>query len=297
MQVFQLDLEPGHPPRFLQFDPTGRFLVAGWRPTFLIDTNAGGPPTRALSGYPGGSLAFARGGQRLAFVGTSVGFLAWYDLTTGGGFDRKFDGIWIRSLVVHPDGETVFVSVGGYGLQTEGEVRVLRLDDFEERAVIRTDAGNVGALALSADGNWLAGASGVFVRVWSVGVGRFAARARRRVEPDGYFSGFALSPDGSTLAVASSRGFAAWDVASGAQLFKSGKHRRALVEVACAPDRPLFATGDNAGGVFLWDATGRVLNKYDWGLGCVAKLAFAPDGLRCAAMDVSGKVVVWDVDE
>ena len=292
MQVFQLDLDPGYPPRFLQFDPTGRLLVAGWRPTFLIDTHAGGPPTSPLRDHPG-ALAFA--GNRLVFV-AGTGVLAWHDLTTGNSFRRNFEHIWFEGLIADPDGKTVFVSVGGVELQTEGEVRVLRLDDFEERAGIRTGACDGGVMTLSADGNWLAGASGVFVRVWNVGVGRFSARVRRRVEPDGYFSGCALTPDGSAVAVATSRGFAAWGVASGEQLFKSGKHRRAVVDVACAPDRPLFATGDNAGAVYLWDAAGRVLNKYDWGLGCVAKLGFAPDGLRCAAMDVGGKVVVWDID-
>jgi hypothetical protein len=58
----------------------------------------------------------------------------------------------------------------------------------------------------------------------------------------------------------------------------------------------MFATGDTGGQVFLWDHTGRVLTRYDWGLGEVYAMCFAPDGLRCAAIDRAGKVVVWDVD-
>ena len=295
MQVFQFQNAEGHPIRFLRFDPTGRLLAAGWRPVVVFDTLDGSVlPTPGLD-PPGSGLAFA--GQSLVYTVPQNGTVVRYDLATGESFRRRYEGVWYSGLAVAPDGEAVYVAVGGPGLTNETEIRVLRFADLEVRARVPTDASAFTGIELSADGNWLVGDTGVHLRVWSVGVGRFSTRARRKVETDGYTYGFGLTHDGAVVAAATSRGVAAWDVASGEQLFKSGKHRRAVTALACAPDRPRIVTGDREGHVFCWDTGGRVLKKYVWGLAGVAKLAFAPDGSRCAAVDRRGKVVVWDVDE
>ncbi|HUR53895.1 MAG TPA: hypothetical protein VMZ71_07175, partial [Gemmataceae bacterium] len=249
MQVFQFQHAEGHPPRFLRFDPTGRLLAAGWRPVVLFDTHRGSQiPTPGLE-LAGAGLAFA--GASLVFTVPQAGTVARYDLATGETFRRRYEHVWYSGLAAAPDGEAVLVSVGGYGLRNESEIRVLRVADFEVRASIPNDAGAFVGIELSADGNWLVGDTGVHLRVWSVGVGRFSTRARRKIETDGYTYGFGLTHDGAVVAVATSRGVAAWDVASGEQLFKSGKHRRAVTALACAPDRPLIATGDREGQVFL----------------------------------------------
>ena len=114
-----------------------------------------------------------------------------------------------------------------------------------------------------------------------------------------YVDGIALSADGTRLATIGNRGVTLWDLANGAparEVFRSGKHRRGVTAVACNPTKSVLVTGDTAGQVFLWDDTGRVLTRFDWGLGDVYGLTFAPDGLRCAAADAKGKIVVWDVD-
>jgi WD40 repeat protein len=107
---------------------------------------------------------------------------------------------------------------------------------------------------------------------------------------------FALTHDGKLLAVADGYALTLRDSANGKQVARSGQHRRAVTAVACSPKQPLLVSGDKTGKVFLWDTTGRVLKRYDWGLGEVYGLTFDADGLRAAAVDASGKVVVWDID-
>lgn len=106
----------------------------------------------------------------------------------------------------------------------------------------------------------------------------------------------ALSADGARLVATDNRSVTVWDVATGKEVFRSGKHRRAVESAACNPTRPVFVAGDSAGKVFLWGYTGNVLTRFDWALGEIRGLCFAPDGLRCAAVDRQGKVVVWDVE-
>jgi WD40 repeat protein len=106
---------------------------------------------------------------------------------------------------------------------------------------------------------------------------------------------FVLSADGSRLVTVGSRGITMWNADTGQQLWASGKHRCGVQVAAFCPTRLLLATGDNAGLIFLWDATGRVLTRYDFGLQNASGLAFAPDGLRCAAAGTDS-VVLWDID-
>src|SRR5262249_35499950 len=126
--------------------------------------------------------------------------------------------------------------------------------------------------------------------------GNLPNSARVQIRPQHSVNAFALNSDGSQLAAAESTALSVWNTLTGEEVFRSGKHRRKVLAVACNPTKPILATGDNAGQIFLWDYAGNVLTRYDWKLGEIYGLTFAPDGLRGAAVDQNGKVVIWDVD-
>jgi WD40 repeat protein len=114
------------------------------------------------------------------------------------------------------------------------------------------------------------------------------------ISPKPRMAQFALSADGAHLATVDTHGVTLWNANTGRQVWTSGKHRRGVQMVSFCPTRPLLASGDTAGTIFLWDFAGRVLARYDFGLQNVSGLCFAPDGLRCAA--AGREVVLWDID-
>jgi WD40 repeat protein len=211
----------------------------------------------------------------------------------------------LEALVVGPDGTTVYGAcraLTGSNAAWETEILAFDLTTWERKGRFRIRPGRFPWLALSADGRRLAG-RGPELLVWDLAIPDHPQLAVISVPaglPGSPAEWFALSADGTRLVTISNRGVTLWDTANGTptamEMFRSGKHRRRVSAVACSPTRPLFATGDTAGQVFLWDQAGHVLTRYDWGLDEVYALCFAPDGLRCAAIDRNGKVVVWDVD-
>jgi WD40 repeat protein len=155
----------------------------------------------------------------------------------------------------------------------------------------------------SADGRRLAtgrGSKNDTIRVWEVPSAKPEGvttedRPPVAVTPKTRAARFALSADGTHLATVGTKGLTLWNAATGRELWASGKHRRGVSMVAFCPTRLLLATGDNAGNIFLWDGAGRVLARYDFGLGETYGLSFAPDGLRCAAVG-GDQVILWDLD-
>jgi WD40 repeat protein len=208
----------------------------------------------------------------------------------------------VGDLAVSPDGATVYAArsvQSGYSWHT----RLFAFDVATGKATgsFPECEGGLTWLSVSADGRRLVGRGAYEAGVWDLTRPDDPQAVGLSVRVGGvgkYVDGVALSADGKKLALVTSRGLELWDIAGreAAQVFRSGKHKRRVSAVACSPAKPLIATGDNAGNVFLWDHAGNVMMRYDWGLGEVYGLAFAPDGLRCAAVNASGKVVIWDVD-
>jgi WD40 repeat protein len=192
------------------------------------------------------------------------------------------------------------VTADGFEWRTELCAFDVATGERKRRFPVR--ANGFSSLTLTIDGRRLAGCHSWSVGVWDLTEPDGSERGWVRVAAGkigNHVQGCALSADGTRLATVTNRGLTLWDVTGdvpACEVFRSGKHRRAVTAVACSPTRPLIATGDTAGNVFLWDHAGNVLNRYDWGLDEVYPLAFAPDGLRCAAADAEGKVVIWDVD-
>lgn len=299
MQQFQV----GHCLRHgLYFAPDGRRLMvlSGW-PT-LFDTLGTDPPTTLKP--PDGNFAahakLARGGSSLVYAFN--GHIRVWEYATGNELVIADAARNVNDLAVSPDGATIYVARDvSHGYSHRTVLRAFDATTGEARGNFPACEAGLTWLSMSADGKRLAGRGAYDAGVWDLTAPNDPQAAAITVRVGGlgkYIDGVALSADGSRLATVTSRGLQWWDVGREevAEVFRSGKHKRRVTAVACSPTKPLLATGDAGGQIFLWDHAGRVLTRFDWGLGEVNALCFAPDGLRCAAADSTGKVVVWDVD-
>jgi WD40 repeat protein len=296
MQTFQLTAPKGWVGRrVVQFTPDGRYLCVSANPGNLFDTLSDQPP-EVLNNYVYGFAG--DGALRVAGDSLITGSLVVTDFRTRESHVSKQEDCTIIDCVVSPDGKLLYVALflplwspSGH----EHEIRVFAADSLQLRYAFGRGQSPLWRLAISTSGDRLAVSGYDGLKVWNVATKR-PAELLVLERPPRLVRDFALSNDGTRLATVDTSGLTIWDVTSGEQVVRSGKHRRAVLAVACSPTKPVLATGDNAGQVFLWDYTGHVLTRYDWGLGEVYGLAFAPDGLRCAVADEKGKVVVWDVD-
>jgi WD40 repeat protein len=294
MQTFQVTAPTGWVGRrVVRFTPDGRYLCVSSNPGNLFDTQGDQPP-EILRHYVYG---FAGAGA-LSVAGDSpiTGTLVVTDLRTNKSTISKRDNCTIADGAVSPDGNLLYVALSFWSRSGHRhEIRVFAADSLQVRYAFGRQPSPLWQLALSTSGNRLAVSGYDGLKVWNVATKR-PAEVLTLERPPRSVRDFALSNDGSRLATVDTSGLTIWNATSGEEAVRSGKHRRGVTAVAYSPTKPVLVTGDNAGTVFLWDYTGRVLTRFDWGLGAVNSLAFAPDGLRCAAVDVSGKVVVWDVD-
>jgi WD40 repeat protein len=200
-----------------------------------------------------------------------------------------------RGLVATPDGKTLYLLAHLFDGPTGAEVWRFDAATLKRRGTFARHKDEPWEMVGSADGRKLATGKVVrseTIRVWDT---TDPDRQAVAIRPKRRATRFALSADGSHLATVGTKGVTLWNAATGREAWASGKHRRGVVAVCFSPTRPLLASGDNAGNVFLWDFAGNALTRYDWGLGDVYGLAFAPDGLRCAAAGTE-KVVLWDMD-
>jgi WD40 repeat protein len=299
MQVFQAGSMLRHG---LQFAADGRHLLvlSGW--PVLFDTLGADPPV-TLRPPDGLFAAYAR----LARDGSSLVYLMGNDLHAWNrvsGEVAKWPGAGadVKDLAVSPDGMTVYAA----RMTSEyhyWRTKILAFDvaTGAPTATYQACESGVGDLSVSADGRRLVAHGSYDACAWDLTrPDDTQAVALLRVGGVGnYVAGVAVSADGARMATITSRGLQFWDLEGETvrELFRSGKHKRRVSAVACSPTKPLIATGDAGGTVFLWDHAGRVLNRYDWGLSTeVFALRFAPDGQRCCAANGHGKLVVWDID-
>lgn len=289
--------------RELAFTPDGRRLLVGAQTRLLLDTLGTDPPAelKPPDEWFAAHANLALGGTVLVYL--SQNDLRAWNISTGEVATWPEAGKDVRDLTVGPDGATVYAarmtSTSSYGWRTE--ILAFDVATGAPKATYAAGESGLGDLRVSADGRRLVAHGSYDACAWDLAhPDAPTAVALLRVGGLGnYVAGVAASADGARMATITSRGLQFWDLEGETvrELFRSGKHKRRVTAVACGPTRPLIATGDAGGTVFLWDHAGRVLNRYDWGLsGEVYALCFAPDGQRCAATDGNGRVVVWDVD-
>lgn len=280
-------------PTALTFSPDGRFMVVSAWNHQVLDTNEG-RWLDPLAERDHHDVRFVLGGRAIAYL-DYVTAVAVADFGTRAVARRyELEQASGRGLVAAPDGRTLYLLAHLFDAPKGAAVWRFDAETLERRGEFAWQKENPWEMIGSADARRLATGRVVRsneIRVWATDD---PDRPPVTVAPKAP-GRFALSADGGHLATVGSRGVTLWDAATGAEVWSSGKHRRSVTMTAFSPTRPLLATGDNAGTIFLWDFAGRVLVRYDFGLGDVSGLAFAPDGLRCAAAGGS-KLVVWDVD-
>jgi WD40 repeat protein len=300
MRVF--DLPISNAPDALAFSPDS-WLLAVWAfgQVFLIDTTAGMVRTLQprvdwiMYGAPG--VGFTPDGRGvIAFHNLGAGrqvAVRVYDVTSGE-VRRTLEGRDLDAMEPAVGGRLVYLASAD-----ERQTEIVAWDPVtgKKKPGFGRHLGFLRQLAVSADGQWVAGSSAKEVRVWDLGGGKRPTRAARKVRAVKWLTidALALSADGAFVSAGGS-GVVVWDVRTGAEQRVAERFGARGHALGFHPNRPLLAYPQGGDGVVFWDVESRSeLQRFAWGIGSLSALAFGPDGMRCAAGS-KGKVVVWDVD-
>lgn len=180
-----------------------------------------------------------------------------------------------------------------------GEVELRSLDQQGVVRLLTGHAGNVNALALTADGSALAAAGGQAgvageVRLWNVATG---ALIRTLVGHKDAIYCVAISPDGQTLATGSyDQKITLWDLKNGKPVRDLEGHNGAVFGLAFRPDGKVLASVSADRTLKLWEvATGKRLDTRPEPLKDQRCVAFSPDGTRVAAGGNDNRIRIWQV--
>jgi WD40 repeat protein/serine/threonine protein kinase len=208
------------------------------------------------------------------------------------------DVFW--SVAITPDGRQVFA---GHARGT-----ILRWDvETGEALPSLTKAGRwlVQALAISADGRWLASsADDRFVRLWSLPSGELVRSIPTNLAGE-TVTCLEFSPDSSKLVGGSGNltfldspsGIGLWDVASGEPLWSVAAAPVSMRDVAFSPDGRMLIAALNDGRILVHDpSTGLELASFSAHAGNAFAAAFTPDSRRLITGGTDG-VKVWDPED
>ena len=177
-----------------------------------------------------------------------------------------------------------------------GSDRTVRLWDVSSGQQLLTLPGHqeaVLAVAVSADGGWLAtGGGDRTVRMWD---GRFEQSMRTLTGHVQDVTVVTFSADGRLLASGGGdRIIRIWDFHTGQQLRSLAGHTSTVSTLAFSPDGTRIVSGGYDHAVKVWDAhSGKevlALHGFDMR---VAAAAFSPDGERVRARDEGGTFLTW----
>jgi len=215
------------------------------------------------------------GDSRVLATGTGFGF------TGGFGPGSGFGG----GLAFTPDGRTLAAVV-------DGRTQLFEADTGKPAAGLPLDPTPVTAMALSADGKWVAEGLSDRLRVRPVGGGEGARswEARRA-----FTLGCAFAPGGDRLAACAADGtFGVWEVPAGRKVWSA--KAPLTTAVAWHPHGKTLATCGTDRVIRLWAAAdGKPGRTFEGHTHFVNQVVFDRDGTRLASASSDNTTRVWDV--
>jgi WD40 repeat protein len=191
----------------------------------------------------------------------------------------------IVRVVLAPDGRTVVV------VSREG-VRAWR-DGMLLPSLQGDVDGRLALLAVTADGETLATASGVGVQLWRL---RDGAPFGSLPQPGGQVWAMAFAPDGQVLAVAAGTTVQVYRISDKTLQYTLEGHSTPIVDLAFAPNGLTLASASNDA-IKLWRVRDRAPRRALPGEpGGLVSISFAPDGQTLAAA-AGERVRLWSVGD
>jgi eukaryotic-like serine/threonine-protein kinase len=318
------------------FSPDGTYLAsAGWDHLVRVWDAAKGGELDTLRGHTEAvqAVAFSRSGDRLASVGDDSALRLWpargkqrpiwlddaeqvvaspnglelavagrdkksgitlWDLRTGGKRTLKGHAGQVTGLAYDAAGRQL-VSCGSEGTINIWDISRDAPGDAPPRS-LKSVSGGFSAVAVSPDGNWVAGGDDDAVNLWDARSGQVRHTLRSE---NFHATRLAFDAQGTRLAIArdgvSSSEVQLWQVPDGnflKALYVNVQPVHALT-FALAGDK--LVVGGGKGSVQIWDPSrGIQLGALTGHSGIVASLTFSPDGRRLVS--VANELKIWDLD-
>ena len=191
----------------------------------------------------------------------------------------------VEEFAVTPDGRLAV-----YGEECD-HIRLWNLETGRCAAVLQSEGGQVGALAITPDGRRVV-CGGDTVHLWDL------SRSRTPVVLEGhteFVTCVAITSDGRIAATGSDRGkLFLWDCATGARLRELRSHKDLIQALRFTEDGTRLISGGWDHDLRVWRVdSGRVLARF--GGRCVHELDITPDGMTVVETGCGKHVRVWNV--